>query len=285
MQPKWLNDAEPDEHGVITAVIENTQGQRISTFKGSTVKEVADKILESQANANREIARLRRPDQSKGPKPLTLQPKELTPADKLRLATEITDPEKVASAVTEIVTASQGAPPHAVAQAASSTVGTMSDEYYRQEAQAFRDANPDYYPTPENQRKIFAALEANKIDLTRNNLTLVFQALQDQGELELEPLPNPEDGTESELPAMPNGQVREAQPPPETNSPSPTVVTRPRSVSVSTGLRPSDASGMKPKPPAPKKITRAELEAMSRVEYENRLRTEPGFRQQVDALA
>lgn len=282
MQPKWLNDGEPDQDGIITAVIENAQGQRISTFKGQTVKEVADKVLESQANANREIARLRRPDQSRSPKPLTLTPKELTAADKLRLATDITDPEKVVNAVTEIVTAAQGAPPKAVAEATASTIGTMSDEYYRREAQAFREANPDYYPTPENQKKLFAALEANKFDLTENNLTIVFQALQDQGELEEPMAPGSNDEEENETP---NGQVREAQPPPESNTPPPTKIVRPRSVTISTGMRASDASGMKPKPPAPKRITRAELEAMSRVEYENRLRTEPGFRQQVDALA
>ena len=69
MQPKWLNDGEPDENGEYSsiAVIENAAGARISTFKGKTYKEVADKLLESQVNANREISRLRRPDQARVP--------------------------------------------------------------------------------------------------------------------------------------------------------------------------------------------------------------------------
>ena len=79
-------------------------------------------------------------------------------------------------------------------------VATMSererDEYYRVEAQAFVDENPDYYPVPQNQQKVFAALEANRYDLTRNNLTIIFQALQDQGEL----IPWPTD--------LPNGHTK-----------------------------------------------------------------------------
>lgn len=272
MQPKWLNDGEPDENGEYIAVIENAAGARISTFKGKTYREVADKLLDSQANANREISRLRRPDQARIPQSLKTEPKTLTPTDKLRLATDITDPERVVETVTEIMTAAQdGVTPRQNVRNVATMTDTQRDEYYRAEAEAFVAANPDYYPVPQNQQKLFAALEANRYDLTRNNLSIVFQTLQDQGEMIPWPTGGEENGAATHEPARPNGKS-------EPNPPTP----RPRS--VSTGIRSSDASASPPPPPAPKKLTRADIERMPRREYMDRLANDPGFRKAVDAL-
>jgi hypothetical protein len=272
MKYLWLNDGEPDESGDYIAVIENAAGARISTFKGKSHKEVADALLQSQANANREISRLRRPDHARIPQPLKAETKELTAADKLRLSTEITDPDKVVDAVTEIVTNAQGAPPREITTRLASMTNEQRDLYYRDEATAFVQDNPDYYPVQQNREKLFAALKDSQLDLTRNNLALVFQTLSDQGELIAWPEPTDE--------PKPNGQMRGTEPPPEPNPPSPTS-TRPRS--VSTGIRSSDASASAPPPPTPKKLTRADIERMSRAEYQERLR-DPAFRRAVDAL-
>jgi hypothetical protein len=274
MQPKWLNDGEPDENGDYIAVIENAAGARISTFKGKTYKDVADKLLDSQANANREISRLRRPDQARIPQPLKTETKTLTPTDKLRLATDITDPEKVVETVTEIVTAAQdGVTPRQNVRNVATMTDTQRDEYYKTEAEAFVAANPDYYPVQQNQRKIFDALKANNYDLTRNNLTIVFQTLLDQGEMILKPTNGNGNGeyTQEEPPARPNGRT-------EPNPPSP----RPRS--ISTGIRSTDASATPPPPPTPKKLTRADIERMPRREYMDKLQNDPSFRKAVDAL-
>jgi hypothetical protein len=142
------------------------------------------------------------------------------------------------------------------------------DQYYKDEATAFVQATPDYYPVQQNRDKLFAALKDNQLDLTRNNLALVFQTLSDQGEL----IAWPSEATDG--PVKPNGQ-------PEPNSPPSPTITRPRS--VSTGIRSSDASATAPPPPTPKKITRADIERMSRAEYQERLR-DPAFKKAVDAL-
>jgi len=95
MKPRWLNDKQPDENGDITAVVENADGTPVSVFKGKTIEEVADKLLEGQTQANREIARLFkkiRPDH--GRKTLKPQTKVLTADDKFRLASEMSDPDK-----------------------------------------------------------------------------------------------------------------------------------------------------------------------------------------------
>ena len=170
MKHTWLNDGEPDDDGDYIAVIENAAGQRISTFKGKTYKEVADALLQSQANANREISRLRRPDHARIPQPLKTETKELTSADKLRLSTDITDPDKVVEAVTEIVTHAQGASPRDITTRLAKMTDEQRDLYYKDEAVAFVQDTPDYYPVQQNRDKLFAALKDSQLDLTRNNL-------------------------------------------------------------------------------------------------------------------
>jgi len=77
MEYIWLNDGEPDDNGDYIAEIRNAAGNRVSTYKGKTYKEVADKLLDSQVNANRELRRLKKPDA--GRTPLKVEPRELTP--------------------------------------------------------------------------------------------------------------------------------------------------------------------------------------------------------------
>lgn len=262
MKKTWLNDKQPDENGDYHLIIENGNGHKISHFKGKSYEEIADQVADAQINANRQLSRLR-PDV--GRQPFLVEQKELTPADRLRLSNEINDPSKVVEAVTEIVTASQGAPPSAVGKKFAEFDQKAADEYYNQEALAFVADYPEYYPIPENQQALFAALEANKYDLTRNNLAIVYDQLFHAGKM----VPWPEEGGPEEPPALP------APPPP----PAP----RPRS--ISSGLRNSDASASRPTPkPRTPMVTKADLERMSRAEYNERIR-DPIFRRAVDALA
>lgn len=282
MQKRWLNDKQPDENGDYVLVIENANGARVSTFKGKTIDEVADALADSQVHANREISRLRKPDA--GRQQVRVEPKDITPADRLRLSSEITDPYRVVEAVEEIVTKRQGIAPNKLGAEFGRQSREDQDNYYGQEALAFKDEHPDYYPVPQNQNALFDELRANGWDLTRNNLAIAFQTLKDRDALILWP-----DDTQEQIPQEPipaysqpayinggngsaNGQTT-AQP-----APSP----RPRS--VSTGLRHSDASASPPPPPQRKKYTRADIERMSRAEYNDKLRSDPDFRRQVDAM-
>ena len=160
MQPKWLNDGEPDENGEIIAVIENEHGMRISTFKGRSVKEVADKVLASQAAANREISRLRRPDRATVPSSINPKDAPMTTTDRFRLTEQLSNPDTVVEAVTELVTAANGGvPPRAATQNLATMSNAQQEEYYRNEALAFVEANPDYYPVQQNRDKLFGALK------------------------------------------------------------------------------------------------------------------------------
>jgi hypothetical protein len=265
-------------------VIENANGARVSTFKGKTIDEVVDALADSQVHANREISRLRKPDAAR--QQVRVEPKDITPADRLRLSSEITDPNSVVEAVEEIVTKRAGITPNRLGAEFGRMNRDEQDRYFGQEAQAFREEHPDFYPVPQNRDALFDELRANGWDLTRNNLAIAFQTLKEREAL----IPWPDD-TQEQFPQEPipasvlpqpayiggngnaNGQTT-AQP-----APSP----RPRTV-YSTGLRHSDASASAPPPPRARKYTRADIERMSRAEYNDKLRSDPDFRRQVDAM-
>jgi hypothetical protein len=267
MQKRWLNEKDndgkliPDEQGDYTLVIENNAGKRVSTFKGKSMETVVEDLADAQVHANRQLGRLLKPDRER-PAPLQHAPRKLDDADKLRLSTEITDPNRVVDAVTEIVTAVQGAPPSAVAARVASMDQKEADEYYLAEAEAFMADYPDYYRVPQNAEALNAELKARGLVLSRINLSIVYEALRDEGKMIMEPLG---DGT-----------------PPSEEAPPSNTTPKPRS--ISSGLRNSDASASRPAP-TPKKplVTKADLERMSRAEYNERLR-DPAFRRAVDAL-
>lgn len=280
MHKHWLNDKQPDENGDYILVIENDKGARVSTFKGKSIEEVCEALADSQISANKEIIRLRKPDAARTP--LKVEPKNLSAADRLRLSSEITDPERVVEAVEEIVTARQGISPDRVGKQFAAMDQTERDNYYAREAQAFRDANPDYYPVQQNIEALFEELKANGWDLTRNNLAIVFQTLKDRDEM----IPWPDDRGENPPPSNydggTNGAPAIATPPNGKATAEPAPSPRPRS--VSTGIRAVDASASAPIPIKKPKYTRADIERMSRAEYNDKLRSDPDFRRQVDAM-
>jgi hypothetical protein len=270
MNYRWLNDEQPDESGNFVAIIENRAGDRISTFSGKTHREVADKLLESQVQSNRLVGRLIKPD--RGRKPLEVNPQELTTDDKFRLAQDLEDPNRSVDAVSEIMDRRLGASAPDVATAVAGMSQEDADRYYRVEAQAFVQECPQYYPVQQNQEALFRELEASGLDLTRNNLAIVFARLQQRGGLVAWPDSVPPNG---------NGSNHE-----DTNAqPSATPQARPRNIqSIATGIRSSDATALRPRPSQPVKWSRAQIDAMSRAEFNGHMR-DPAFRKAVDEMA
>jgi hypothetical protein len=284
MQKKWLNDKQPDENGDYVLVIENSSGARVSTFKGKTIEEVAEALADSQVHANREISRLRKPDAARPS--LRIEQRSLSAADRLRLSSDITDPERVVEAVEEIVTARQGIAPQNLGAEISRMNKEERDMFFAEEATAFRTSHPEFYPVPQNRDALFEELKANGWDLTRNNLAIAFQTLWDRGDM----IPWPDDSGATNPPPPypdgddgPNGSSAIATPPNGRTTPQPAPIPRPRS--VATGIRNVDASASAPAPKKAQKYTRADIERMSRAEWDDKLRNEPGFRQQVDTMS
>jgi hypothetical protein len=249
MRKVWLNDGQPDEDGIITLQIINTQGHVVSTFKGTSKDEIADQLADAQVNANRRLGQLLgKPDKANPP-----QPAPYTAEERLKYANGVADPSAVVETVTEIANRQQ-------------QTQADRDAYYQAEALAFTREHPEFYRTLKNQQRLFKALEENQYDLTRHNLALVFEELLAEGELELPPA---SDG------APPEGAEGASTPP---------VEAQPQQRNYSTGLRNSDASASRPAPPKKKPLVTWEtLEKMPRHEYNERLR-DPEFRRAVDAL-
>ena len=285
MQHRWLNDKQPDENGDLTVVIENAEGNPVSVFKGKDEAEINEKLLVGYTQANREIVRLFkkiRPDQ--GRKTLKPQTKVLSADDKFRLATEMSDPDKVVNAVQEIVNSTTKVPLADMAERALEDDQKQSDEFIRTEAFAFREEVPEYNPTDKNMYALFDELKANGWQITRNNLAIAYNTLKERGEMEPWPMEgampptegNREGGNSAPVAApvpiaVPNGQ------------PEPTPPPSPRPRSIATGIRNSDASALPPPPPRKKLYTRADIERMPRAEYMMKLQ-DPEFRRQVDAM-
>jgi cell division septation protein DedD len=274
MDYKCLHDGQPNEEGFYEAVIENAEGRRISSVKAKSEREMIDQLLNSQVHADREIARLRKPDAAR--QPLKVEPKELTPADRLRIANEINDPNRVVEAIEEVVTARQGISPDKLGAEFARRSSEEQDEFYGREANAFVREHPAYYPVQQNSDTLFRELKARGWDLTRNNLAIVYQICSERGDLIAWPEQQEVEAPESVAPR--NGTSTNG-----VSAPNPHSPTRPRTIAT-TGLRSSDASALPPSPPKKQQYTRADIERMSRAEFNEKLVTDPNFRRQVDAM-
>jgi len=284
MQWYWLNDKQPDENGDYELRVDTDKGERQSSFKGKTTEEAFEKMTDAYVHLTLKLAGQPKPDRSVR-QPLKQETKNITPEDRLRLSEQITDPEKVVEAVEEIVTARMGITPERVGSHLATMSKEEQDKFYAQESVAFRVNTPDFYPVPQNSDALFAYLKQQGWELTRNNLAIAYEMLREQGQLVSWPSDEERETERNFIAAQynppnsgrPNGAATAQQAPPPN--------TRPRQTSISTGLRNSDASATPPRPVklAPK-YTRADIERMGRAEYNDKLASEPGFRDLVNQM-
>lgn len=272
MNYQWRNDRKPDENGEYALDITTTAGKRVSTFKAQTMEDMVDQLAEAQVLASRKLGRLMKPDRVQR-QPFRPQPKSLTTADRERLAMDITDPDKVAEVVAEIVERTAGASPALMAEKLAENDEDARAAFEGAETDAFLLEYPNYFPTPENQQAMFAEMNRLGYSVTRNNLAIAFEHLLSEGKMRMRDdiTPQPSEPSD-EVPPTSQEEVR--------HEPG-----EPRRALRSTGLRSTDTTAMR-LPPKPKKplITRRELAYMGKAELTERLR-DPAFRQAVDELA
>lgn len=274
----WENEGAPDANGNYCMVIDpEEEGQRASRYKGKSREEVYEKVADAQQHATEKFAKQRRegiqlrtPDRAAVTVP---QPRKLNADETFDIATRLNTAGQEANAITEAVEAAIGVPLATLSKAVESMTKPERDAYYEAESVAFVEENPDYYVHPQNLVALFNYLQAHGLDLTRNNLAIAFRELSNRNLL----LQEPEEDEDEEA------DEQEPKPTPSTPREDPSPQPRPRKTSVSTGFRTRDASGEKPAPKAPARITRAEIDAMPRHEYAQKM-ADPSFRRQVDAL-
>ena len=277
MQSFWHNNGEPDENGFYIAEVQDDNGKNLSTYKGKSVREVADKLLESNTRATAEIGRLktnRQPDQGRVI-PIVGKPEPLTPEDRILISSEINDPDKADAAIAEVIRRQTGVDPATLHHVATKVTDDERSEYEAVETGKFIRANPDYYKCNENRALLLETMSKMNMPWTSNNLQIVYDELKSQGLL-IEP-PDDEQQTEQQQP----GERQAANPAAEPNPPG---QPRPRRASIATGFRSSDSSAQRPSPTekAPK-YTAAQIANMGKDEYAEKMR-DPEFRRFVDSM-
>lgn len=165
-------------------------GSGVQVFEADTPAELADKLVEAQANATRKIRELNRRIKL-GEQPAATAtpatpaaPKDLTPEEAFAIAQELqSNPTK---AFEKIMAAQFGmsAPELRDALAAARAVPSIIAE--RDHAEAFVTRHPEYRATEANGNAMVKYMQAHNLQPTLENFETAFEDLRDSGLLELE---------------------------------------------------------------------------------------------------
>lgn len=214
-----------------------------------------------------------------------LQPRDLTPEEKLQISRDMLDPEKVQDAYDRLSEARFGARPDVVVKRVNEA--QMNEEALRAKAEgeAFVDENPQYYNCPANARVIVNWLQKNGLRPVRSNFKLAYETLNEAGLLLQRPTVR-EAVSSTVTPAAPaNTQPEPATPSRITSEVQAQPVRPAREIS---GLSRSNAGdgdvSVTTSVSATKKaLTMAEIDRMPSDEYKRRMK-DPRFKEAVERL-
>lgn len=232
---------------------------------------LSDEIAKSYTHLyrrNRELMREKELTPSaSAPAPPKFNPRPLTAAEKLQLARDFADPEKVDSAIDLMLEARLGAKPEAVVSAVNAVDGNAKAIRAAQEAAAWRDAHPNFYPSQKNCQDLATWIQVKGLEFTFANFDKAFEALSP--------------ALETAPPSVPETPAK----PPETQTPS--------------RIAGADESGTQRQAKVPSPVTRRQasgagdtksagltieqIKRMPTEEYKRKLK-DPAFARQVDAL-
>lgn len=159
-----------------------------------TMEELVEKLTEQNKLVIKEMRSLKKNNRlgildkeeipqtaSRFAEPVTFKPTELSVDDKIALARDLTDPNKMEAAFDRLTAAKFGAPVEKIREAITSTQQGMSDAQVRQEVQYFLNNTPDYYACKENFDTIYNWMMRYNLEPTRENFTMAFTRLNDAG--------------------------------------------------------------------------------------------------------
>jgi hypothetical protein len=282
MKLAWETDGEANADGLFVATIDTEDGRGIQRFEGKSHKDVADKLLNAQANATRKIAEL---DEARRASltpvhetPIeTHKPQALTGDERVRLTTELQSPATAPEAVARIVEAATGTSLKKLSQNLSDDDLAEAKRQVREAADAFRAETPEYIFCDFNSQAMRNYFLNNRLDFrAKNNYHIAFRELKKAGLLQLQA------AAPASEPAPAPARSSEEREEPERIAPT----TRPRGAVASSGLRSEHSSAGVPaaRPKQDSTLTRQDIEEMDSATYEKRYREEPTFRRIVDEL-
>ena len=247
-------------------------GIPISVFRG-TKDQITDALADSQSNANRRLAELRRTNGGNGngpgnnpPTPRPSAPKPLTAADRMTAVAELSDPATVDKAITRIVE-SQVGPIENLRQATENAPADREERISRAAIAAatqFAEETPEWYPSDHNKNILVKYMRTQGMNPTiLSNYTNAFNELTAAQLLQQK---RDEDETETQPP----------DPQPERNAPAPVPPKTP--TRISTSVRPSEINGQPPARPTNRmKYSREQIAKMSAPTMKRLMTTDPEF--------
>lgn len=237
-------------------------------IKASNMQEALDKM----ANQNQELIRLNRkmkqeralgvqeeaveqiPADAERDEELEFAPKPLSAAEKVQLAYEMNDPDKLEEVAEKIV-----------------EIGLRKNNRFKQtlhdaatmrahaEATAFREAHPEFHPTPDNIRLLVGMTQKAGLRPTKKNFELIFKRAQEAGLLQEAPNVAEDNPTETQSGDGSGSRITAPETSQQKRTPVPT----------SSGLKGSGSpSGNTPRP---KVYSKSEIERMSAQEYKEKI--------------
>ena len=258
---KTWTDLGNGQHKLVITVDGNPAAQP-SVFRG-TKDEILEKLADSQANANRHIADLRRPDNGGAPlNPVPpAGPRALSAAERLATVADLQNPATVDQAATRLVESVLGP----VSEFQRDRQSDRMERITRQAVQAaetFADNTPEWYASDHNKQLVADYVRTQGLNPTEvQSYATAFERLTAANLLQQRPPDSETDNDEPEL---------EGRNAPSANA-KPRTPTR-----YSTSVRPSDISG---RPPVPSgkphlKYTREQLDNMSSARMRELMQTD-----------
>lgn len=191
-------------------------------------------------------------------------PKPLTAEERLQLASDLTDPERMDAAQSRLVEATIGNPSE-IRRALSSQVQRIAAIDAKEQAEAFVRSTPNYYVCQQNFETLANWMIRYELEPTKSNFELAFKALGPAGA-----------GIMVERPIA---DVAPVIPPPavvpEAIVPPVTEVPRPQARPTASGLTRSNSSDVGPAPKTG--FSQKELDKMSSQEYLDKV-VKPDFK-------
>lgn len=261
MAVTWRNNEQKTDEGEYVVDVDAENGTQVQTFRGKSRRDVINQMGQTVFTGSRKIKELndeRVPDRQGAPK--RIEPKPLSADERMRIATEITDPELADAAIDRLIEAKYGSL-EIITERENRRIQEEDEARAIRETEKFVANNPDWYPSANNKKGVFDYIEGNKLDITAKNMSIAWDAMKGAGAAEMKPAEQPKE-----------------------DEPEPEPKTRPRLASYATGLREGDVSRVAPATSGGNKLSWAIIDQMGSKEYERRLREETGFAAKVDAL-
>lgn len=253
----WENDGEANAEGDFIAVIRQP-GRRPDRFIGKSFREVADKLLQSQASAAEQIRK--QADTIRKSKPAAETPRgpvAVTPmnaGERMQRVGDLGDPAKFDDAIKRVMETQLGMTVEEAKTRLQKDKEREEDERVAHACRTFIANNPDFYNCKTNQHQLASWLEIRRIPISVEAFQEAYEALR-------------EDEILVDRPAAP-------PPPPVADS---------QPERSSTGMRRGESSGVPGARPAKEKWTVAQIDAMSDEEIRQR-KFDPEFRAAIDRL-